>query len=282
MLKATREWGGKLAQGKAFGFLDGGRGMVGAMAANVAVFVLTIFIGGNLNAIAPEERILALKSVIWFYTILTFCSALLVWFFIPETKQLIPRLKANPFEGILKVLKSRSAWLQAFVVICAYCGYRGLDFYSLYAVEVLDMNEVKAAQLMSNATYLRPLGAISAGLIADRFTTKKVLVITFVILLSGFLVLYIFRLNDATRWFIFANLLLTVLTVYALRGIYFALFEETKVPKDLTGTTVGLVSLIGFTPDIFFNSIAGRIIDANPGGQGFAYFYLFLVGNCGG
>lgn len=31
MIKATRVWGGNTSQGKAFGFLDGGRGLVGAL-----------------------------------------------------------------------------------------------------------------------------------------------------------------------------------------------------------------------------------------------------------
>ena len=64
--------------------------------------------------------------------------------------------------------------------------------------------------------------------------------------------------------------------MYALRGIYFALFEEMKISGNLTGTTVGLVSVIGYTPDVFFNSIGGRILDATPGIEGYHNFFLFL------
>jgi sugar phosphate permease len=274
MLRATRTWGGKLAQGRAFGLLDGGRGLVGAGAATIAVFFLASFLPSDLNNILAEQRVQALKAVIWFYTTLTFLAAILVWFFIPETKN--RKTESKFFTGILEVLKSRSAWLQAIIVISAYCGYRGLDFYALYGVDVLGMNEVSVARFMSNATYLRPVAAILAGFIADRFTTKRVIVSTFGVLLLSYLLLLFLSPEKNGVNIIFVNMVITILAVYALRGVYFGLFEETNVPKRLTGTTVGLVSLIGYTPDIFFQSIAGRILDANPGVEGFHNFYLYL------
>ena len=44
----------------------------------------------------------------------------------------------------------------------------------------------------------------------------------------------------------------------------------------MTRDGVGLVSLIGYTPDIFVGPIAGRLIDNYPGVTGYQYFYLLL------
>ena len=275
MLRTTREWGGKLAQGRAFGLLDGGRGLMSALAATIAVLFLTSLLTGNLHDVSEEQRKQALKSVIWFYTALTFAAGFLIWMVIPDVK--IKNTTSDSVKGIVKVLLSRSAWLQAIIIVCAYCGYRGLDFYTLYGVELLGIDEVTSARYMSNVSYIRPLGALGAGLLADRFTTKKVIVSLFGMLSICYLMLIIFSPGSNTSVLIIVNLVFTILLVYALRGVYFALFEETKVPGRRTGTTVGFVSLIGFTPDIFFNSIAGRIIDASPGKEGYLNFYLFLV-----
>ena len=49
-----------------------------------------------------------------------------------------------------------------------------------------------------------------------------------------------------------------------------------KMPQ-LTGTTVGIVSFIGFTPEIFFAPIAGRILDGWPGITGHHYFFMFMA-----
>ena len=51
---------------------------------------------------------------------------------------------------------------------------------------------------------------------------------------------------------------------YSLRGLYFALLEEIKTPLQLTGTLVGIISVIGFTPDIFMSLFTGYILGENP------------------
>ena len=46
----------------------------------------------------------------------------------------------------------------------------------------------------------------------------------------------------------------------------------------MTGTAVGIISVIGYTPDVFFYALSGRILDATPGIKGYQNFYLMLVG----
>jgi hypothetical protein len=62
--------------------------------------------------------------------------------------------------------------------------------------------------------------------------------------------------------------------VFALRAVYFALIDESQVRLGATGTAVGVISLLGFTPDIFFAALTGRMLD-NPE-QGFAMYFLLL------
>ena len=76
---------------------------------------------------------------------------------------------------------------------------------------------------------------------------------------------------------IYLNFFASYTAVFALRGVYFALLEENRTPLHLTGAAVGMVSLIGYTPDIFFAPIAGRILDANPGIEGHHNYFLFLA-----
>jgi hypothetical protein len=65
--------------------------------------------------------------------------------------------------------------------------------------------------------------------------------------------------------------------MFGLRALYFALFEEAKVPDALTGTAVGLVSVIGFTPDVFVGVVGGMLLDASPGAAGHRHYFLFLA-----
>ena len=53
--------------------------------------------------------------------------------------------------------------------------------------------------------------------------------------------------------------------VYATRALYFGVMHVGKIPLALTGTAVGLISLIGYTPDVFAGPAYGMLLDAHPG-----------------
>jgi len=276
MIKATRDWGGETAQGKAFGLLDGGRGLAAALMSSIAVLIFSQIIGGDESLASAEQKTASLQAVIYFYTGITALAALFIWLFISEeSSDTVNRPSA--MKGITQTITSSKVWLQAIVIICAYSAFKGSDNYGLYAVQVLSMDKVDAATFTSITAYLRPVGAILAGIIADRFSASKIIKINFLMLA----ILYGLLAIDWDDGLLFNlamfNLVASYLAVFALRGIYFALVEESKINSALTGTAVGFISLIGYTPDIFFGPIAGRLLDANAGVEGFQNYFLFLM-----
>lgn len=54
------------------------------------------------------------------------------------------------------------------------------------------------------------------------------------------------------------------------------LFEEAALPLAATGTAVGLISVVGYTPDVFVNLVAGWFLDRWPGAAGHQHFFVFL------
>jgi nitrate/nitrite transporter NarK len=278
MIKATREWGGKSSQGRAFGLLDGGRGLVAAVTASLAVYILSSIMPEQLEDASLETKKQALVAVIYFYTALTFLAALLVWIFIADTEKSSSKTRENIWLSLRKVLQNKVVWMQAIIVVCAYSAYKGLEYYTLYGVDVLGINEIDTAFFMSNALYLRAAGAIIAGFVVDRYSASKVIKWLFGTMVFTYLMLSFISPKQDIFWVIFADIIITFLAIYGLRGVYFALLEETKISGYLTGTAVGLISVIGYTPDVFFNSIAGRIIDNSPGLKGHQDFYLLLAG----
>lgn len=277
LIRATREWGGQLQQGRAFGLLDGGRGLVAAVFASVAVWLFSLLLGEAAGETGYLERRRAMQVVIMFYTLATVLAAALVWVFVPETPVDRAGNRPPPLRDIGHVIRRRAVWLQAVVVVCAYCGYKGLDYYGLYANQVLGMDEVEAARFTSLAAYLRPVAAILVGLLADRFSASRMVSLMFLLLAGGYALLFLFSPATLALSLIYANLLMTFFAVYALRGVYFALLEESKISAGHTGAAVGLISFIGFTPDVFFASLAGRVLDASPGLEGYQNFFGMLV-----
>ncbi len=277
LIRATREWGGAYEQGRAFGILEGGRGLVAAGFASLAVVVFGWFFPSEEGLATSGERLVALQSVIHFYTAATLLTGLLCWFAIPDEEQIRRCSESKTFERISRVLCSRSVWAQALIVVCAYCGYKGLDNYSLYAVQVLGLSELDAARFTAATAYIRPVAAIAAGLAADRFNARRVIAGLFLATTVGYGVLSQVAAPEFTQ-IIYANILLSCFGVFGLRGVYFVLIEETRVPNDRTGTAVGLISVVGYTPEIFFGPVTGRILDHAPGVDGHLDYFGLLAG----
>ena len=275
LIRSTREWGGNLSQGRAFGILDGGRGLLAAGLASVAVVIFSAALGVEATTNDPDAQRASLATVIYFYTATTFSTGIVAWIFVPDSQR--PVGVSDPMTNVRAVLKQPMVWVQSLIVICAYCGYKGLDNYSLYAAEVLGMSEVDAAAFTAASAYIRPVAAIAAGFAADRLSASKLMVSLFLILTVSYGLLGSTEAIPGGSTLIFANIFVSFAGVYGLRGVYFALLQETQVPPHMTGSAVGLISLVGFTPDIFFAAIGGRLLDNSPGLLGHQHYFILLA-----
>lgn len=279
LIRATREWGGELAQGRAFGMLDGGRGLAAAAVASVAVAFFSLALPGDEYLVDAVDRRAALGEVIAVYSVATVLAALCVRLWLPGTTVNGSAAPQHTVPSdVLRVLARPLVWLQALIVVCAYCGYKGLDNYALYAYDVLGMSETRAAGFSATSAYIRPFAAIVAGIVADRIGIGRAITALFALLTACYLMLATLDAVPALIELVYANLIVSFVAVFALRGVYFALLEETRVPARFTGTAVGLVSVVGFTPDIFFAPIAGRLLDAAPGMDGHQHYFMLLAG----
>ena len=290
MIKATRAWGTTDAQGLAFGLLDGGRGLVASIFASIAVYIFGLYVMEALVSQETTKQAQGLKSVILFYAAATALTALPVWLMttsrssisntLPSSsisrRELSTRINAAT-KSTIDALKDTRIWLQGGIVVAAYCGYKSLDNIGIYAVEVMGMSQIDSAKLATLTSYIRPIAAVLAGLMVDRFSASRIISILFLILMLGSLCLSSLDPSRIMINLIVTNLLVTFIAVYALRGVYFSLIEQSNIAFNRTGTAVGVISFVGFTPDIFFASITGRILDANPGFAGFQHYFLLIT-----
>ena len=279
MIKATRVWGGTDNQGQAFGFLDAGRGLVAASMGSLGVLIFSMFLTNNIELSSLIERKEAFRYVILFSSFMVFLTGFLVLFFMDsnqkDEKDYV--VSTNSFSNIKTVLKIESVWLIMIIIISAYIGYKVTDIYSLYASDVMLFDQIEAANVSSLQLYLRPLVCILIALLADKSSYIYFIIIGFLTMLIGSTI-FAFGIVQLNMNFIFYLSLVVVATgTYAIRALYFSIMQEGRIPLVLTGTAVGLISVVGYTPDIFATPIFGYFLDKYPGILGHQYVFTILA-----
>jgi MFS family permease len=279
MIRATREWGGASQQGRAYGLLEGGRGLLAALIASVTVVVFAALLPTDVASASPAQRASAFRAVIWIFTGLTLSVALLVWVVVPD---MAPKDQGEhehklSLEGIRGACRMPAVWLQAVIVVCAYVGYKATDDFSLLAHDALGFDEVAAAGIGTLTFWIRAIVAVGAGYLADRVDSSRVIAWGFAILIAGSGLIASGALAPAVAWMLISTIVATSVGVYALRGVYFALLAEGAVPLAFTGSAIGVVSLVGFTPDVFMGPLMGVLLDNSPGVLGHQHVFASVA-----
>ena len=279
MIKATRLWGGDNNQGKAFGFLDGGRGIVAASMGSIGVFVFSIVLTSDIESASVLERQEAFRYVILLSSFMVAFIGLLVLIFLRNSndKNTNFELPLNTLTNIKGVLKNESIWLLMLIIMCAYVGYKVTDIYSLYASEVMLYDQIEAAEVGALQLYLRPIVCIAIGLLADRTKNMFWIIFGFITMLIGALIFSFGLIKPEMNFIFFLSLVILAVGTYSIRALYFAVLKEANVAFALTGTAVGIISVVGYSPDIFAGPIMGYLLDKNPGIIGHQYVYFMLV-----
>jgi len=279
MIKATRLWGGDNNQGKAFGFLDGGRGIVAASMGSIGVFIFSTILTTDIESASVIERQEAFRYVILFSSFMVAFIGLLVFIFLRSSEEKSTNIKSslNSLTNIKHVLKNESIWLLMIIIMCAYVGYKVTDIYSLYASEVMFYDQIEAAKVGAVQLYLRPIVCIMIGLLADKTKNMFWIIFGFITMLIGAVIFSLGFIQPDMNFIFFLSLVVLAVGTYSIRALYFAVLKEAKVPFALTGTAVGLISVVGYSPDIFAGPIMGYLLDTYPGVVGHQYVYLILV-----
>ncbi len=266
MIRVTRNWAPAEEQGRAFGILETGRG-IGEGVSSVAFWAVFGWLGSTDKA---------LSIVVIQLSVLLIILGVLSWFVLEDDNR-NSEVSETPKIGInevLQVLRLPVVWLIAIVILTGYCAYWGTFRFTPYATDIFLMSVTLAGGLSIAKMFLKPFGALIAGFVSDKLGISKSLAYLFGFLTLSFgLFAFIPGLPKLLPLMLISVALISLAT-FAIRGIYFALLEEGNIPMAVTGTAAGIVSVVGFTPDIFMPLLGGMLIDQFPGPQGYRYFFL--------
>lgn len=277
MIKATRMWGGSANQLRAFAFLDGGRGLVAALLGTMGVVVFGSMLTEGIATIGIDDKKISFSSVIYITSVVVIIVGILCLIFLRSKGKDDELIKEKiGLDQIFEVLKIPSVWYLMVIILCAYFGYKVTDIGSLYANEVMDYDEINSASLATFLLFLRPVLGLLIGLFASSIKSANFLVISFVFLLAGSSI-FASGVNSPNLNLLFLiSVIIVAVGAYSARILYFAVLQEGRIPLYLTGTAVGIISFIGYTPDIFSGPLIGVLLDNNPGEYGHQLVFVVL------
>jgi nitrate/nitrite transporter NarK len=274
MIKATRNWAPGTEQGRAFGILESGRG-IAELATSTAFLAVFAKLGSDN---------MALSRVIILFAITDILIAIMTWLTLLDTPReegeaKETRSKIGPRQ-VLEVLKMPVVWLISLVIMASYGAYWGSYYFTPYATDAFLMSVVFGGAIGVGKMWLKPASALGAGFLADRAGTSRTVAWCLAILIVSFGLFVLIPRNPKLILVLIVNTAVASLAIFALRGIYFALLEEGCIPLAVTGTAAGIVSVVGFTPDVFMPIVGGVLLDRYPGGLGYRYFFGLIVMLC--
>jgi hypothetical protein len=91
---------------------------------------------------------------------------------------------------------------------------------------------------------------------------------------AGFLVL---PANAGMLVAVIVNFIFGLFFIYVVRSQYFAIIDDAGFPVEMTGRVSGLVSCLGYLPDVFMYTMIGGWLDNNPGKAGFNMMFMYAI-----
>jgi predicted MFS family arabinose efflux permease len=260
-------------QGKFFGILDGGRGLVEAILATIAITLFAYVISQRSGSTS-----IALQQVIYLYIgVLLVVSPLVYWLlddFDGDDKKIT---NTNFLADLRTILKHREIWLCAICIVCGYQLFYATYSFSAYLQQNFGLTAVAVGTITVAKLWMRPIGGIAAGFIADWSSPEKVLSILLIAASLSLGIMAFLPTNSAVIFMILVVLLIGFLT-YGVRGVYWATLAGCNIPNQSKGLAIGVISMIGYFPEFYLPLISAPLLEQYPGVLGYQIYYLIISG----
>lgn len=278
LLKAVRLLGDSDEQGRMFGFLEAGRGVVDTIVAFSALAIFSALGSGGAG----------FKAAIIFYSVVIIGVGIISYFLIKddpvedenEKGEKVAKGKVA-LEGMITAIKTPEIWSAAFTVFSVYCVYAGLTSFIPFLSEIYGLPVALVGVYgVINQYGLKMVGGPVGGFLADKVvkSSAKYLRLGFVVAavsMIGFIMLPHETMN------VYVGMIATLSfgsIIFSMRAVFFAPMEEIKVPREITGAAMSIGSLVGYAPSLFAFTLYGSILDRNPGIDGYRNVFMVMVG----
>lgn len=229
-----------------------------------------------------SDPVEAVRWIIIVGGIASIICAAVVWFLFTDVKDRGENDEEEEkfeFRHVKALVKSPITWALTAAIFCVY-GIRitGFTYFNPYLTDVKGLAITDAGWLGILRSQVFPMLSPIAGYIVDKWlhkSTTKLFSIAFAILIVLYaIVMFIPETMNLTMVLILS--LLPALVSTLMYGVMFSVLNEARIPQMVMGTIIGIASIIGYSPDLFFYPLFGSIID-KMGGAGYNVIFIGMM-----
>lgn len=274
LLKSIRLLGTESEQGRLFGFLEAGRGVVDTAVAFSALAVFAMLGKGAAG----------LRGGILFFSAIIALAGVISYFLVEDDK--IDPSKANvsrnklAWDGVVTAIKMPEIWVVSLTIASIYSVYCGLTYFIPFLKDIYGMPvTLIGAYGIINQYGLKMVGGPVGGILVDKkFKSAarflRVALIVAIFAMIGFIMLPHESMN------VYLGMAATLgfgAIIFSMRAVFFAPIDEIKVPRNISGAAMSIACILGYAPQMFAFSLYGTILDRFPGMTGYRYVFFFMI-----
>ncbi len=271
LLKSLREIANENEQSKAYGFMDGGRGIVYAID---GIAIVAIF--GHFSKLSGD--LAGLNGVITYYSIIAIALGVILFFIMKENKPSETAVKASDQQEkisvaqVKEVIKLPAVWILSAILCCTYVMNIAFYYFTPYATSRFGMAATAGAFVTIAAQYVRPVASFGGGILADKLGRSKIMYVTFSMMAIGTLLMVVMGNMGSTLFIVLCIMIYA--GMYGGYSMVFSMMEEGGIPLRVSGTAIGLICTLGYLPEVIVPFCSGKLLDTF--GEG-GYRYLFIA-----
>lgn len=263
LLKGLRGLGAENEQSKAFGFMEGGRGILNALHLAITLAIFNFF-----SKTASE--LAGLNGVIIFYSVVVILLGVLVFLFMKDGDDGKKAERLN-LQQVAAVFKMPAVWILSLILCCTYTMNMSFFYFTPYATSSFGITATAAAMVTMMAQYIRPVASMGGGIIADRAGRSKMMFIGFFFMCVCTFAIALF--NNMSVPFFIGICVVLYFAMYLNYGVVLSLMEEGGIPAEVAGTASGVICTLGYLPEVICPTLAGHVLDTYTE-LGYKYYFV--------
>ncbi|RXW27319.1 MFS transporter [Enterobacter ludwigii] len=273
LLKAVRLLGTQEEQGRLFGLLEAGRGVVDVIVASGALFVFVHFGEGKAG----------MQAGLLYYTFITLMAGVITYFIVDDDH--VKNAKGSSanietLKGIKHVLTCPNVWLASFGIFFVYAAYCGLTYFIPFLKDIYMLPvALVGAYGIINQYALKMVGGPVGGFLADKVARSPTVYLKWTFLISAVAMMLFMQLPHQSMN-VYIGMVATLgfgAIIFSQRAIFFAPMDEIGTPRQYAGSAMAFGCIIGYMPAMFAYTLYGWILDNFKGITGYNYVFSVMI-----